>query len=242
MKVQRILPLLVVGLIGTGLQAEDLDIGLKLRAIAGTKVEAGVKDGLSVGIGVAIPMPFLKGSKLNTELGYRYYAGDGGRQPIPANTLGCVPDNVPNPNPALVITGSTNFQKLTVQGFYGRFTFGMPIMENLSWHAGVEIDVLKSRMDAIGDFRTNPAPSSQAGAWSFNPEQKGTTASPLAGIAYQFNTAGALELNLFMATYKQVTLTPTQDPAGAGTKRILPVIGSKNVSTLKIELGYSFRF
>ncbi len=229
MKVQRILPLLVVGLIGTGLQAEDLDIGLKLRAIAGTKVEAGVKDGLSVGIGVAIPMPFLKGSKLNTELGYRYYAGDGGRQPVPANTLGATDAN------------SVNFQKLLVQGFYGRFTFGMPIMENLSVHAGVEIDVLKSRMDAIGDFRTS-APSTQAGSWTFNPEQKGTTASPLAGIAYQFNTAGALELNLLMATYKQVTVTPTEDPAGVGTKRILPVIGSKNVSTLKIELGYSFRF
>ena len=229
MKVQRILPLLVVGLIATGLQAEDLDIGLKLRGDMGTKSEAGVKHGLAVGVGAAIPMSFLKGSKINAEVGYRYFTGDGFRRPVGDNTLGCTDAN------------SVNFQKLSVQGFYSRFTFGMPIMENLSWHAGVEVDFLKSRMDAIGDYRT-AAPSTQAASWTFNPEQKGTTASPVAGVLYQFNTAGALELNLFLATYKQVTVTPTQDPAGVGAKRILPVVGSKNVSTLKIELGYSFRF
>ena len=222
MKVQRILPLLVVGLIGTGLQAEDLDIGLKLRGTMGMKSEAGVKHGLAVGLGAAIPMPVVKGAKLNVELGYRYYTGDGNRQHVAANAL---------TDPQYDV----NFQKLNVEGWYGRCTFGMPITESLGWHAGVEIDALKSRMDAIGDFYD--VDGNQVGSWAFNPEKKGITASPLAGITYQFNTAGALELNLMLATYKQVTVTPV-----FGATSVTPLVGSKNVSTLKIELGYSFRF
>ncbi len=222
MKMSKALPLLLAVLAGVSARAANPDFSMKLRGIAGLESKEGVRNGIGLGFNVGIPLS--NSSKVDVELGYRYLTGDGQNVAIPSNTIGAT------------LSNATNFQKTNVQGFSLRGSYSQTFgVDNLSWHAGLAVNFLKSRMDAIGDF--TKVPGGIAGSWSYNPEKTATTVSPFVGIGYAFNEAGGLEANLIMDSYKQVTLTP----AFAGTT-VTPMIGSKNINTLKIEIGYTFRF
>jgi len=229
MKVYKFVPIMLAGILGVQARAEDLSFGIKFRGIKGTSAKDGVNNGLGFGLNVDIPFPLVKDSSLSAELGYRYLTGDGYRVPVsdPAHVY----NNV----------NSLNWQKTNVQGFSARVAFSMPIpaIEDLRWQAGLNLADLKSRMDAVGDFRTGDGTdeAAQTGSWAMSPEKAGICISPFAGVVYNFNTAGGLELNLILESYKQVTLTPAMSATA-----VTPVLGSKSVSTLKIEVGYIFRF
>jgi len=241
MKMSKVLPLLLAVIAGSSAGAGDLDYSMKLRGIAGTTSKDGVRNGLGLGFNVGIP--FSKDSKIDVELGYRYLTGDGRNVDFPANTLGSTLANQDLPLSAQP-GASTNFQKTNVQGFTLRGTYSQPFfMDNLSWRAGLSVNFLKSRMDAIGDFRASSPAQQAAGSWAINPEERGTTVSPVLGLGYSFSESGAVELNLVLDTYKQVTVNPAFNAAATPLNtRVTPSIGSKNISTLKIEVGYTFRF
>jgi len=236
----KALALVLAGFTCLGARAESLDYAMKFRGYMGTKSEAGVQNGLGVGFNVGIPM-FATG-KVDVELGYQYFTGKARSEAIPANIYGCHVD----PNGATDGSDgtSTNYQKLNVGGFALRGLYSQPfLMEGLRWQAGLSVQRMKSRMDAVGDMRLDGS-GGRLGGWTYSPEKTAVTVSPIAGLAYSFNEAGALELNLIYASYKQVTLTPSfaatvQSPADTTVK---PVLGDKTVNTLKVEFGYVFRF
>lgn len=222
MKMSKALPLLLAGLACASAGAADLDYSMKLRGIAGLQTKDGVRNGISLGFNAGVPL--AKTSRLDFEVGYRYLTGDPQSPDIPANASGSN------------LTNSTNFQKTNVQGFSLRGSYGQSFLtDKLAWHAGLAVNFMKSRMDAIGDIRSST--NAKLGTWTINPEKTGTTASPFVGLTYDFNQSGGLELNLIMDSYKQVTLTPN-----FATTPVSPSLGSKNVNTLKIEVGYTFRF
>jgi hypothetical protein len=224
MKMSKALPLLLAVVAGVSAGAADLDYSMKLRGIVGTESKEGVRNGIGLGLNVGIPL--AKGSKVDVEVGYRYLTGDGRDVAFPANALGSTLNN------------STNFQKTNVQGFVLRGAYSQSfMMDNLSWHAGLSVNFLKSRMDAISDFRSTATPATSSGAWAINPEKNATTVSPFVGLAYDFSQSGGMEVNLIMDSYKQVTVDPNFT-----TTPITPSFGSKNINTLKVEVGYTFRF
>ena len=90
-------------------------------------------------------------------------------------------------------------------------------------------------MDAIGDIR-NTANASK-GTWTISPEKTGVSASPFVGLGYDLGQSGGVEVNLILDSYKQVTLDPN-----FSTTPVTPSLGSRTVNTLKIEVGYTFRF
>ena len=241
MKMSKVLPLLLAVIAGTSAGATDLDYSMKLRGIAGTASKDGVRNGL--GLGFNVGMLLSKDSRIDVELGYRYLTGDGRNVAFAANPLGSTLANQDLPLSAQP-GASTNFQKTNVQGFTLRGTYGQHfLLENLSWRAGLSVNFLKSRMDSISDFRAASPAQQAAGSWAINPEERGTTVSPVLGLGYTFSESGAVELNLVLDTYKQVTVNPAFNPAATPLNtRVTPSIGSKNVSTLKIEVGYTFRF
>lgn len=229
MKLSKVIPLLIAGVICSGASAADLnlDFGLKFRASAGLKDEYGVKHGLGANAFVSMPMSWAKGAAITAEFGYQYYTGDAVRVPV-AGTIGTV---------AIDPAESVDFQKTNVEGFNLRAIYSQDFLkEGLSWQAGVIVNRLKSRMDAVGTF-VNDLGTAYVGNWTERPEEVAVTPGALAGIKYQFNEAGAIELNVVYATYKQVTVTPV-DVAGV----VKPQFGSKNIGTMKIEFGYIFRF
>lgn len=229
MKLSKVIPLLIAGVFCSSGSAADLnlDFGLKFRASAGLKDEYGVKHGLGANAFVAIPMGWAKGATITAEFGYQYFTGDPTRVPV-ADTIGTI-----GVDPA----ESVNFQKTNVEGFNLRAIYGQDFLkEGLSWQAGVIVNRLKSRMDAVGTF-TNTANTAYVGYWTERPEKAAVTPGALVGVKYQFNEAGAIELNLVYTTYKQVTVTPVE-VAG----EVKPLFGSKNIGTMKIEFGYVFRF
>ena len=221
----RLFSVLLLSAVGMGLAAEDLSVGMKFRGVAGVKSESGVTNGLGLGVNLDLPLETIKGSRLSFELGYTYYTGDGARVPVA---------NAPYSE-----SNSVNYQKTNVQGFSARAAFGktLPWVSDMGWQAGVAFAHLTSRMDAVGDYRTGSSVKTQTGSWAMSPEAAAYTVSPFVGLTYSFNTAGALELNLILASYKQVTLTPA-----TSATVVTPVIGEKNVNTLKFEFGYLFRF
>ncbi len=229
MAIPKALALVLAGFTCLGARAESPDFSMKFRGYMGTEIKDGVRNGLGVGFNVGLPV-FSTG-KVDVELGYQYFTGKATRQAIPANTFGSTTDN------------SVNYQKLNVGGFALRGMYSQPfLLEGLRWQAGVSVQRLKSTMDAVGDMRN--ATNARVGGWTTSPEKSAVTVSPIAGVSYAFNEAGALELNLIMASYKQVTLTPAfaataQNPLDTTAN---PVLGSKNVNALKVELGYVFRF
>jgi len=241
MKMSKALPLLLAVIASASAGAADLDYSLKLRGIAGTATKEGVRNGL--GLGFSVGAPLGKDSKIDVELGYRYLTGDGQNVDFPANALGSTLANQDLPISAQP-GASTNFQKTNVQGFTLRGIYSHAfLMDNLSWRAGLSVNFLKSRMDAIGDFRAATPAQQAAGSWAINPEQRGTTVSPVLGLGYDFNESGAVELNLVLDSYKQVTVDPSFNAAATPLNtRVTPSIGSKNINTLKIEVGYTFRF
>lgn len=224
MKMSKALPLVLAAIACAGAGAADLDFSMKLRGIAGTATKDGVRNGLGFGFNLGIPL--AKDSKVNLEVGYRYLTGDGRNVLVP-NAFGYVVAQDGTGN-------SANFQKTNVSGYTVRGTYAAPIADKFGWQAGVQLNFLKSRMDAVSDFRGG---TSGVGSWANSPEKTGSTFSPLAGVTYNFNEAGGLELNLIMDSYKQVT----SDPVFTGTN-VTQALGSKNVNTLKLEFGYTFRF
>lgn len=241
MKILRATPLALATLVCASAGAADLDYALKLRGVAGTATKDGVRNGLGFGFNLGIGL--TKDSKIEAELGYRYLTGDGLNVAIPTNSLGSTLAN-PELPPASQPGASTNFQKTNVQGFSlrGLYRQNLPV-QGLSWHAGLAVNLMKSRMDAVADFRAASPAQSAAGSWAMNPEKKGTTVAPLVGIGYNFNEAGAIEFNLILDSYKQVTVNPVFNAAATpANTRVTPSIGSKNVNTPKFELGYTFRF
>lgn len=248
MAIPKALALVLAGFTCLGARAESPDFSMKFRGYMGTKAEAGVQNGLGIGFNVGLPV--FTTSKVDVELGYQYYTGKPKTLGIPANAFGSVVDQSGDTTAPTYLYASTNYQKLNVGGFHLRGMFSQPfLVEGLRWQAGLSVQRLKSTMDAVGDMRTEgvvsgrPA-SVRVGGWATSPEKTAVTVSPIAGISYAFNEAGGLELNFILATYKQVTLTPTfaatpQTPLDTSATFAL---GSKNVSTLKVELGYVFRF
>ena len=224
MKMLKTLPLLLAIIASASAGVPDLDYSMKVRGIAGLSSEDGVRNG--IGLGFDVGMPLGKDAKVDVELGYRYLTGSNQLVPFAANALNATLDY------------STNFQKNTVEGFVLRgaysHSFGMP---DLSWHAGLSVNFLKSRMDAIGDIRNPATPKVSQGSWAISPEKNGVSASPFAGLGYDLGQSGAVELNLIMDSYKQVTLDPNFT-----TTPVTPSLGSRTVNTLKIEVGYTFRF
>ena len=240
MKVSKVLPLALAAFACAGAGATDLDYSLKLRGIAGTATKEGVRNGLGVGFNVGIGI--AKGSKVDVEFGYRYLTGDGRNVGFPTNTLGSTPADQTQPLSAQP-GASTNFQKTNVQGFVLRGVYSQEFMPKLSWRAGLSANFLKSRMDAIGDFRAAVPAQQAAGSWAFNPQKNGVTFSPIVGLGYDLSESGAFEFNLIMDSYKQVTVDPAFNAAALpANTRVTPSVGSKNINTLKIEVGYTFRF
>lgn len=241
MKVSKVLPLALAAFACAGAGATDLDYSMKIRGISGTATKDGVRNGLGLGINVGIGI--TKDSKVEVELGYRYLTGDGRNVAFPTNVLG---STLANQDLAIAAQpgASTNFQKTNVQGFTLRGIYSQALgMPNLSWRAGLSANFLKSRMDAVGDFRAATPLQTAAGSWAFNPQKTGVTFSPIVGLGYNLNEAGALELNLVMDSYKQVTVDPAFNAAAIpANTRVTPSVGSKNINTLKFELGYTFRF
>jgi hypothetical protein len=241
MKKLKVLPLALAAFACASAGATDLDYSMKLRGIAGSATKDGVRNGLGFGFNVGIGL--TKDSKVDVELGYRYLTGDGRNVDFPSNALGSTLADQNQPISAQP-GASTNFQKTNVQGFTLRGIYNHAfLMPNLSWRAGLSVNFMKSRMDAIGDFRAAAPSQTAAGSWAFNPQQTGTTASPIVGLGYDFSESGAIELNLIMDSYKQVTVDPAFNPAAVpANTRVTPSIGSKNINTLKLEFGYTFRF
>ncbi len=228
MAIPKALALVLAGFTCLGARAETPDFSMKFRGYMGTQLKDGVRNGLGIGFNVGLPV-FSTG-KVDVELGYQYFTGKPTLQAIPDNAYGSTTDN------------STNYQKLNVGGFALRGMYSQPfLLEGLRWQAGLSVQRLTSRMDAVGDMRSG---STRIGGWTTSPEKAAVTVSPIAGLSYSFNEAGALELNLIMASYKQVTLTPTfaDTPQTPVDYTATYVLGSKNVNTLKVELGYVFRF
>lgn len=237
MAIPKALALVLAGFTCLGAQAESPDFAMKFRGYMGTKAEAGVQNGLGIGLDAGFPV-FATG-KVDVELGYQYFTGKARSEAIPANAYGSVLD----PSDSSYGT-SANYQKLNVGGFAVRGMYSQPfLMEGLRWQAGLSVQRLKSRMDAVGDIREGTG-GSRIGGWALSPEKTAITVSPIAGVSYAFNEAGALELNLIYASYKQVTLTPAfaAAPQTPADTTVTPVLGSKNVNTLKVEFGYVFRF
>lgn len=243
MAIPKALALVLAGFTCLGARAETPDFSMKFRGYMGTQLKDGVRNGLGIGFNVGLPV-FSTG-KVDVELGYQYFTGKPAIQPIPDNVFGSIVD------PSGSNWASVNYQKSNVSGFALRGMYSQPfLLEGLRWQAGLSVQRLKSTMDAVGDMRTDRLNaqgrhvSVRVGGWTTSPEKSAVTVSPVAGLSYSFNEAGALELNLIMASYKQVTLTPvfaTADQAPLDTSATY-TLGSKNVNTLKVELGYVFRF
>lgn len=217
--------LALASLLGTSLAAGD--VGYSLRGGVGTSRKDGVKDALA--FGVSYTHELGKSSALVAELGYLYQPGMGENVAIPANSLG-----------AVTLTNSTNFQKLSTQGFTLRGLYRGELSGGWSWQGGLLLGALKSRMDATGDIRDSGG--AQAGGWALSPEKNSMALAPFVGVAYGLGEFGHLEINLVGLNYKQVTLTPSFPAGTTGTNRAVPVIGDKSVSHINLEFGITFRF
>ncbi|GEM_PF-3764266 len=212
--------LLTSALVATGmLSAADQDSALsfKLRAQAGLETVDGVRNGFGAGLNYAFK---IGGGSINTELGYQYFSGKQFRQPIPTNTLGLTEEN------------SVDSRKDSLAGLSFRLSYSMPINKAWSWQAGAAISNLKNHHESIALFATTPVSN-----WDTTTDKSNMTFSPFAGVRYDMNEIGAIEINVIVASYKTTTITPV-----LGTTTVTPAIGEKSVSKPKIEFGYVFKF
>lgn len=240
MNFRKAMTLALVAAAGLSLSAGDLTANL--RGGWGTKRQDGVKDSLGFGLGYSFEL--AKGTSLVTELSYTYQPGRGGNVAIPANSLGAHLD----PNGTATDGTSTNFQKATNTILGYRVLARTAITDSWSFQGGLFMGRAKSRLEAVGDMRTAavagpPAvPSSVAGGWTITPERSSSFVSPVLGLVYNLGEVGYVEFNAVALSYDQTTVTPTQIPGATGTARIQPVVGSKGVTHVNLEIGVSFRF
>lgn len=240
--------ILLTALLAVGAVAkaeEEPFMALKLRTQTGFQSEAGMRNGFGFGVNYAHKMG---PGYLNAELGYQYYSGKQYREPIKSNVFGLVdvdtdPAHETGPN-----FSSVDSRKNAADGITLRMGWSQPIVEGLSWQAGVVLGKLKNHHESIGTFgmtfdgKGDIASSGDYGSWVISVDKSYFTASPFAGVKWDFNEIGALELNVLFQSLKVTTVEPIYNAGAAGTSRVTPLIGEKSINKPKVEIAYVFKF
>lgn len=223
--------LLTSAMLVTGvLFAAEPEAGLsfKVRTQYGFEVVDGVRNGLGAGFGYGFKVgPGI----LNAEVGYQYFSGKQYRQPVPANSLGYITDD---PDPSKI--NSVDSRKNSLEGFSIRGSYNMKLTGSMSWQVGAALGALKSHHESMAEYTNSPTGTAD-GFWQLSLEKTKWGISPYAGVRWDFDEIGAIEVNLILASYKQVTVEPVLTQTTATY-----AIGDKTVTRPKLEFGYVFKF
>ncbi len=193
-------------------------LSLKLRFQGGFETTEGMRNGFGVGVNYAYK---IGPGALNAELGYQYFSGKQYRQPIGTNPFG------------LTDATAVDSRKNSTDGIALRLGWSQEIVKDFGFQVGVSIAKLKNHNESIGTFGS----TGQYGSWELATYKSWMTASPYAGVKWDLNEIGALELNVIFACNKVTTVDPVYGTTTTGYQ-----IGEKSVNKPKIEIGYTFKF
>ena len=179
----------------------------------------GVENGYGASICYATP---LGDGLIKGELGYTFYPGKDYLADIGANPLGLSSSN------------ALDDRKHNLKGFSLRLGYQQLFVEDWSWQAGLSLTNLKD--DCSADMSFAPG-GNTVSSWNSSTSHTSTAVAPYAGIRYDVTDVGAVEFNVVMVKYDEVTVTPNFSMNG-----VTYTVGTHTVNRPKLELAYIFKF
>lgn len=109
---------------------------------------------------------------------------------------------------ALSAASSADRRKLSLEGFSLRAAYRAPIMEGLSWQAGLIINRFKATEEVSGTLRPAGTTSTGYESLAYTPQSSKVTPGLFAGVKYQVNNVFSLEANVIGMSYGTVKWQP----------------------------------
>lgn len=210
--------------------APEFDIGMKMGA-GFTSSPAAQHSNLSLQAGLTGAWKVSEKSSVIGEITYRYFRADDWEKPLPSITYN--PDGTTY---APTAANSFDSRQDPLEGL-GLSLGYRTAMGNTgwSWQAGVNVHVLKSTDQAIGDVRYGATSTLREG---FSYVRSTTSISPGAflGVHTFLNQDVFLEMNAVSVGYTQITYVPfayTGKPAHTET-------ATRNKLVLEVSMGFRF--
>ncbi len=223
------------------LHAQDAGFGvdLKLR----TSYASETKDKLNnsaFGLGLNLHNTFSWGT-LNAEIGYFYNAGRQYRADLLSPGAGA---------PAADPTISVDSRKNSLEQLNLRLSYEREFVKDWSWQAGFTIGNSKFRQEYIADV-ADPGFTTYEDTYNGTPTKSKISVSPFAGVSYRINPDSSFELNLISVSYTAIDFQHHPGSAIVGGSTTRPgdhllyqgdSYAESKRNTLRLELGYAFRF
>ena len=197
---------------------------MKLHVQLGTKVDEGQEGAFGIGFGANTKLGV---GVLGLEANFMYNPGTE-KAFVPTNAFGADSSNS-------VQTAKHSTTQIGVRGSYG-----MPLVDDWGWHAGIGLAFSKDILESNGTF--GYAGALPNGAWNATPSKSSVSFMPFVGITYKTSEYGSLEINAVYVSYKRAEATAVFTGSAASWAGVVPSYGDQSYSSVRIELGYAFHF